>query len=145
MICPNCQQEIADNVCFCKHCGCDVKQATVSIPTPPMPPIPVPPVSQIPAPPMPPVPQPQEFTEDMLPEQYRPLSPWAYFGLTLLFSVPIVGFVFLIIFSCKRSNINRRNFARSYWCTLLVAAAVVLLLVLIAVATGASLASMLDY
>lgn len=33
-----------------------------------------------------------------LPEKYRPLSAWAYWGLTLLFSVPVVGFIFLIIF-----------------------------------------------
>lgn len=51
-----------------------------------------------------------------LPKENEPLSPWAYFGLSILFNIPVVGFVFLIIFSCSRANINRRNFARSYWC-----------------------------
>lgn len=57
-----------------------------------------------------------------IPPEYRPLSPWAYFGYTLLFSIPVVGFVFLIVFSCSRANLNRRNFARSYWCMLLLVA-----------------------
>ena len=51
-----------------------------------------------------------------LPDQYRPLSPWAYFGYTILFSVPVVGFVFLVIFAFSKKNINRRNYARSYFC-----------------------------
>lgn len=58
----------------------------------------------------------------VIPENLKPLSPWTYFGLQILFSIPIVGFIFLIIFSCKNSNINRRNFARSYWCSLILVA-----------------------
>lgn len=53
-------------------------------------------------------------------EQYRPLSPWTYFGLNLLFSVPIVGLVFLIVFTFSKGNMNRRAYARSYWCAALV-------------------------
>jgi len=64
-----------------------------------------------------------------VPENLTPLSPWAYFGLTLLFSVPIVGFIFLIIFSCNSDNINRRNFARSYWCSLVIFAVAIVILV----------------
>ena len=56
-----------------------------------------------------------------LPDQYRPLSPWAYFGYTILFSIPVVGFVFLVIFAFSKKNINRRNFARSYFCGYLLA------------------------
>ena len=41
--------------------------------------------------------------------QYRPLSPWAYFGYNLLFSIPILGFIMLIVFSFSNENINRRN------------------------------------
>lgn len=78
--------------------------------------------------------QPKSITEADLPGHLAPLSPWAYFGLQLLFAIPIVGFVFLIVFSCSKGNINRRNFARSYWCGLIIAAVaivVVLLVVLI--------------
>ncbi len=75
-----------------------------------------------------------------LPEQYRPLSPWAYFGLQILFCVPIVGFVFLIVFSFSRGNINRRNFARSYFCVY----AIVGVILLICLLTG-GLATVAQY
>ena len=57
--------------------------------------------------------------------QYKPLSPWAYFGLQILFGIPIVGFIFLIVFSISKANINRRNFARSYWCVYILAAIII--------------------
>ena len=72
-------------------------------------------------------------------EQYRPLSPWAYFGLTLLFSIPVVGFVFLLVFTFNNNNINRRNFARSYWCGALIAICVSILLIIIAAILGIDL------
>ena len=50
--------------------------------------------------------------------KYRPLSPWAYFGYTVLFSLPLIGLVMLFVFSFSNKNINRRNFARSYFCAL---------------------------
>ena len=68
--------------------------------------------------------------------KYAPLSPWAYWGLTLLFSVPVVGFVFLIVFSASSANINRRNFARSFWINLLFAAVILGIIALIGVLTG---------
>ena len=71
------------------------------------------------------------------PKEYQPLSPWAYWGLGLLYSVPVVGLVFLIIFSFDDGNIHRRNFTRSYWCGLLLAAALIALVLGVCVATGA--------
>lgn len=59
---------------------------------------------------------------------YRPLSSWAYWGLSILYAIPVIGFVFLIIFSFSNKNINRRNFTRSYWCRIVVFAALVLIL-----------------
>ena len=50
-----------------------------------------------------------------IPAEYRPISMWGYFGYQLLFSLPVVGFILLIICSFSR-NINKRNFARSYFC-----------------------------
>ena len=44
------------------------------------------------------------------PEQFRPLSPWAYFGYSILFAIPLVGFILLIVFSLSNQNINRRNY-----------------------------------
>ena len=61
------------------------------------------------------------------PERYRPLSPWAYFGYTLLFNIPLIGFICLIVYSISSYNINRRSFARSYWCMLVVVLLIVVL------------------
>lgn len=63
-------------------------------------------------------------------EQIEPLSPWAYFGYSLLFNIPIVGIICLLIFSFDDSNINRRNFARSYWCIYVVIAVLALITIL---------------
>lgn len=51
-----------------------------------------------------------------LDSKYRPLGAWEYFGYTLLFSLPLIGFICLLIFCFSDSNINRRSFARSYFC-----------------------------
>ena len=68
------------------------------------------------------------YTQQQLPPQYRPLGAWAYFGYSLLFSVPVVGVICLIIFSISGSNINRRNYARSFWCVYVLAAIVAVVL-----------------
>ncbi|MDE7454588.1 MAG: ABC transporter permease [Clostridia bacterium] len=65
-----------------------------------------------------------------LPDKYRPLGAWGYFGYTLLFSIPVVGFICLIIFACSGSNINRRSFARSYFCGLILVAIVIGIIVI---------------
>lgn len=77
-----------------------------------------------------------------LPSNLRPLSAWAYFGYTLLFSIPVVGFILLIIFSFSRSNINRRSFARSYFCSYIIVA--ILFVILILTGVGAEVLGMLN-
>lgn len=57
-----------------------------------------------------------------LPEKYKPLGAWTYFGCTILFAIPIVGLVFLVIFAVSDKNINRRSFARSYFCVYILVA-----------------------
>ena len=51
-----------------------------------------------------------------IPSKYKPLSPWAYIGYQLLFSIPVIGIIALIVFAFNNDNINRKNFARSYFC-----------------------------
>ena len=52
---------------------------------------------------------------------YKPISMWGYFGYELLFSIPIVGLVLLLVFSFgETQNLNLRNFARSYFCFLII-------------------------
>ncbi len=55
-------------------------------------------------------------------EQFRPLSAWAYLGYAILFAVPVLGLILLFAFSLSSSNINRRNYARSYFCAILILA-----------------------
>ena len=88
----------------------------------------VPPVYEQPVPqytPMPP--RSAVVTEQELPPQYRPLSAWSYWGLKILYAVPIVGLIFLIVFSFKSDNINRRSFTRSYWCNYVIIGGLLLL------------------
>ena len=52
-----------------------------------------------------------------LPYEYKPISMWGYFGYELLFSIPLVGFILLLVFSFGGTkNKNLKNFARSYFC-----------------------------
>ena len=72
-----------------------------------------------------------------LPEEYRPISMWGYFGYEILFSIPLIGFICLIVFSIGSKNVNKKNFARSYFCFLIIVALVVIVAFAIAMATGA--------
>lgn len=74
-----------------------------------------------------------------IPSNYKPLSPWAYFGYNLLFSIPIVGFILLIVFSLDNNNINRRNYARSFWCIYVLVA--ILLVIMFALVGSAGVIS----
>lgn len=60
-----------------------------------------------------------EYDSFNVPPEFRPLGAWAYFAYSILFSIPILGIILLIVFSFSDSNINRRNFARSYFIALL--------------------------
>ena len=61
----------------------------------------------------------QQVEYDRLDPRYKPISAWGYLGYQILFAIPVIGFIFLIIFACSGSNFNRRSFARSYFCALL--------------------------
>lgn len=79
---------------------------------------------------------------ESLPREYRPISAWGYFGYELLFSIPIIGFICMIIFALSSENINRCNFARSFFCIFVVIGVVVIIVLgfmgLGALATGGS-------
>ena len=61
-----------------------------------------------------------EFDEFNIAPELKPLGAWAYVGLSILFSIPIVGLICLIVFSFSDANINRRNYARSYFIVLFI-------------------------
>lgn len=90
-----------------------------------------------------------EKTEiEALPEKYRPIGAWSYLGYTILFSIPLVGFILLIVFSLSDSNVNRRSYARSYFCAMLIVVIIAvvgcLAIFLLAMVGGASIAEFLS-
>lgn len=67
-----------------------------------------------------------------IPEEYRPISMWGYFGYQILFTIPLIGWIMLLVFAFGGTkNINLRNFARSYFCMLII---MVLLIIIFAIA-----------
>ncbi len=71
--------------------------------------------------------------------QYRLLSPWAYVGYGILFTLPVIGWVFALVYWLNDDNLNRRNFARGYWCGVLVAVIVVVILSIVGMVMGVSI------
>ncbi len=69
---------------------------------------------------------------EQLPYKYRPLGAWSYFLYTILFSIPVIGIIFLIIFALDGGQVVRRSFARSYFCIYIL----VIVIVAIVIALG---------
>ncbi len=79
--------------------------------------------------------QPAQITEDMLPPQYKPIGAWGYFGWNLLFAIPIAGLIVLIVFACGGvQNVNLRNYARSFFCGLVIALVIFSVVIMLGVA-----------
>ena len=134
MICQNCGVENAANTSFCSNCGSPMPQVQQVPNAMPQVQNVVPPVQQVQNA-IPPVNV--NVQTQVIPPEYKPLGMWAYFGFELLFAIPVVGIILLIVFACGgTSNINLKNFARSYFCGLLISLAVLLVVVIILAATG---------
>ncbi len=147
MICKNCGIEINDDSKFCVGCGIAVEQPVaeaqpVAEPVVEAQPVVAQPIYQQPV--YQEAPAQKEITVEDLPDHLKPVGAWGYFGLQLLFSIPIVGFVFLIVFSFSRGNLNRRSFARSYWCAALVGVAIFMIILLFVAVLGFSARDVVD-
>ena len=69
------------------------------------------------------------MNKDNIPEEYKPISMWGYFGYEILFSLPIIGIILLIVFSLGGTkNVNLKNFARSYFCIIIIISIVLIIL-----------------
>lgn len=151
MKCPSCNLELGENAKFCPICGSIVNRpAPVEIAPEPTP-APVQPAFEQPAfqaPAQPAFEQPVYQAPPVQPAPQQPeqklMGPWGYVGWQLLFAIPLVGFILLIVFSFDNSNLNRRNFARSHWCALLLALILILVVVILLVATGVGLSALAD-
>ena len=55
-----------------------------------------------------------------VPMGYQPISMWGYFGYQILFSIPVIGWIFVIVFALTATNQNLKNFARSQFCLLII-------------------------
>ena len=80
MICSLCGAELSSQDKFCISCGAPV-QAPAAAPAAPA------------------VSAPYEAPVAPAPKEVKLLGPWAYFGLKILFSIPLVGFILLIVFT----------------------------------------------
>lgn len=133
MNCTNCGNTINEGSTFCTECGTAVTATEAQAP------VHAEPSAQTYTQPQP-TPnyyaQP-EITEDQLPEKFKPMGAWSYFGHQLLFSIPVVGLILLIVFAVGGTeNINKRNFARSYFCTLLLGAIIGIIVLVLAIVLG---------
>lgn len=69
--------------------------------------------------------------ENQIPEEYKPITMWGYFGYEILFSIPLIGFILLLVFAFGGTrNKNLKNFARSYFCFYILIAALIFLFAL---------------
>ena len=73
-----------------------------------------------------------------IPQEYKPLGAWAYVGYKILFSIPLVGLILLIVFAFSNDNINRRNYARSFFCAWLIIAIIAIIVFVILLVAGVS-------
>ena len=55
-----------------------------------------------------------------VPAEYKPITMWGYFGYQILFSIPVIGWIFVIVFALTATNQNLKNFARSQFCLLII-------------------------
>lgn len=54
-----------------------------------------------------------------IPSEYTPISMRGYFGYQILFSIPVIGWIFIIVFALTAPNQNLKNFARSQFCVMI--------------------------
>ena len=145
MICKNCSAQIPDGSKFCTACGHKIVVEPFVAPKPQQPPqtqhTQVP--SQAPYTQIPPQVQQgqvppynlndaQQQTVSKNPALDAPLTVLDFFLMSLLSFVPIIGFIFLLIWAFSgNTNINRKNYARAALIWILVSIGLVILLSII--------------
>ncbi len=142
MICKNCSAQIPDGSKFCTACGHKIVVEPFVASKPQQPPqtthTQVPPYTQIPSQ----VQQGQGAPYNLNDAQQQtvskntaldaPLTVLDFFLMSLLSFVPIIGFIFLLIWAFSgNTNINRKNYARAALIWILVSVGLMILLTII--------------
>ncbi|MBQ1305969.1 MAG: zinc-ribbon domain-containing protein [Erysipelotrichales bacterium] len=65
----------------------------------------------------------------IVPYEYRPVTGWGFFGYSLLFILPVIGWIAAIVFAFNNHNLARKGFARMALIWLILAALTVFCLV----------------
>lgn len=67
---------------------------------------------------------------NVIPASHKPIRAWGYVGYSILFSIPVIGWLIWLFKALGAKNKNVKNYARSYFCwvvlTLIVAVIVAL-------------------
>ena len=66
--------------------------------------------------------------EKMIPRSFKPISAWGYIGYSILYGLPVIGFIFALVHAIGAYNRNVRSFARSYFLAIIVGIVVVAVL-----------------
>ena len=114
--CPVCGKPTSSNYPYCVQCGCKLNQSKQTV---------KPVVKYVP----------------VKTNHSEVISAWGYFGYSLLFSIPIAGFIIMIIMACTADNENLRNYAKSFIIRLVF---VVIFVLVFVVGCGGCLALMLS-
>lgn len=62
-------------------------------------------------------------------KDYTPISMWGYFGYNILFWIPLIGLILVLVFAFGGTrNVNLKNYARSQFCSLILAVVILLIL-----------------
>lgn len=69
-------------------------------------------------------------------ENLKPISPLGYVGFEILYAIPVVGFICMLVFAFVAKNQNVKNFARAQFIALVLAIIFLLILCVIALASG---------
>lgn len=122
MYCKKCGEENTNTAGYCKKCGAELNEKRTEVNS-----------RGVPA---------NNLSHTMptqnnsnIPPEYQPISMWGYFAYTLLFWIPMIGWIIALVFAFgATSNINVRNFARSFFCTFLILVVLLFMLMLMVAA-----------
>ena len=166
MICEKCGTQNEEVFTFCKNCGAPLEHSAVSEqPVAEADPVVNPQPTVTPQPTVNPQPnysqqapypqngmanrQPAPGMQNngaMVPDGYQPITMWGYFGYELLFSIPCVGFILLLVFSFGGTkNKNLQNFARSFFCWIIISVVLTIIIFIIAAISGVAISSAYNF